>query len=189
MLVERVKEKNTMLLAFTIALLGAAFFALFPNYIVFIISLFLLGTGMAMLQVAINPLLRVAGGEEHFAFNSVMAQLVFGGASFLSPMFLTFLMDSMSERDNNLVKSIFANIISLQLSWTSLYWIFSIVLLLMIIVTFISKFPEVVRKEDEKSGIKEFLLRWGLEIISYLPHIILLGITIKGICLSFNFSQ
>ncbi|NWF89740.1 MAG: MFS transporter [Ignavibacteriaceae bacterium] len=152
MLVERVKEKNTMLLAFTIALLGAAFFALFPNYIVFIISLFLLGTGMAMLQVAINPLLRVAGGEEHFAFNSVMAQLVFGGASFLSPMFLTFLMDSMSERDNNLVKSIFANIISLQLSWTSLYWIFSIVLLLMIIVTFVSKFPEVVRKEDEKSG-------------------------------------
>jgi len=42
---------------------------------------------MAMLQVAINPLLRVAGGEENFAFNSVLAQLVFGGASFLAPMF------------------------------------------------------------------------------------------------------
>ena len=47
----------------------------------------------------------------------------------------------------------------------------------------------VLQEEDEKSGIKEFLLRWGLEIISYLPHIILLGITIIGIYLSFNFSQ
>ena len=46
-----------------------------------------------------------------------------------------------------------------------------------------------LQEEDEKSGIKEFLLRWGLEIISYLPHIILLGITIIGIYLSFNFSQ
>jgi len=41
-----------------------------------------------MLQVAINPLLRVAGGEEHFAFNSVLAQLVFGLASFISPQLL-----------------------------------------------------------------------------------------------------
>jgi len=29
---------------------------------------------MAMLQVALNPLLRVAGGEEHFAFNSTLVQ-------------------------------------------------------------------------------------------------------------------
>ena len=46
-----------------------------------------------------------------------------------------------------------------------------------------------LQEEDEKAGIKEFLLRWVLEIISYLPHIILLGITIIGIYLSFNFSQ
>ena len=32
-----------------------------------------IGAGMAVLQVAINPLLRVAGGEEHFAFNSAFA--------------------------------------------------------------------------------------------------------------------
>jgi len=38
------------------------------------------GLGMAILQVAINPLLRVAGGEEHFAFNSAFAQLIFGSA-------------------------------------------------------------------------------------------------------------
>ena len=41
-------------------------------------SLFLIGSGMAMLQVVINPLLRMSGGEEHYAFNSVLAQLIFG---------------------------------------------------------------------------------------------------------------
>lgn len=56
-----------------------------PHYLIFLISLFLMGTGMAMLQITINPLLRVSGDEEHFAFNSVMAQLVFSGASFIAP--------------------------------------------------------------------------------------------------------
>ncbi len=46
---------------------------------------------MTMLQVAINPLLRAAGGEEHFAFLSVMGQLVFGSASFLSPLVYSYL--------------------------------------------------------------------------------------------------
>ena len=61
-----------------------------PRYPTAILSLFLIGAGMAALQVAINPLLRVAGGEEHYAFNSVLAQLIFGGASFLSPFIYTY---------------------------------------------------------------------------------------------------
>jgi len=43
---------------------------------------------MAVLSVVINPMLRVAGGEEHFAFNSVLAQLVFGLASFCKSLFI-----------------------------------------------------------------------------------------------------
>jgi len=33
----------------------------------------------------------VAGGEEHYAFNSTLAQLVFGGASFISPRIYSYL--------------------------------------------------------------------------------------------------
>src|SRR5512135_1318345 len=71
MLVERYKEKRVMLAAFLMALAGALLFGAMPRFSVAMISLFLIGTGMAMLQVGINPLLRVAGGEKHFAFNSV----------------------------------------------------------------------------------------------------------------------
>ena len=142
-LVEKYKEKRIMISAFVVAFLGALLFSLFPSYFVFILSLFLMGSGMAMLQVAINPLLRVSGGEKHFAFNSVMAQLIFGGASFLAPMFLTYLI---------LNKTIFAKLVPNYLPWVALYWVFTLILLLMVFVIVISKFPEVERKEDEKSG-------------------------------------
>ncbi|NTU51845.1 MAG: sugar MFS transporter, partial [Candidatus Aminicenantes bacterium] len=64
MLVERYREKPVMIGAFVLALAGALLFATLPRYPTAIVSLFLIGAGMAMLQVAINPLLRTAGGEE-----------------------------------------------------------------------------------------------------------------------------
>jgi fucose permease len=74
MLIERIGEKPVLIGSFALA--GSLFLALYPRFGVALTSLFVIGIGMAMLQVVINPLLRVAGGEEHFAFFSVMAQLV-----------------------------------------------------------------------------------------------------------------
>src|ERR1700726_2388242 len=84
--VERFTEKPVMIVAFFAATIGALSFALHPAYSVALPSFFVIGSGMATLQVALNPLLRVAGGEEHFAYNSAFAQLVFGTASFISPL-------------------------------------------------------------------------------------------------------
>jgi len=153
MLVEKYKEKITMFVAFIVAFIGALLFSLFPHYLVFLVSLFLMGTGMAMLQVAINPLLRVSGGEEHFAFNSVMAQLVFGGASFIAPLFLTYLITNLEQKpDANVVKSVFSRLVPVGLPWTSLYWIFALIALIMVIIISLSSFPVVERKDDEKAG-------------------------------------
>ena len=152
-LLEKYSEKPVMIGAFMVSLLGALFFSLFPSYIVALISLFLIGIGIAILQVAINPLLRVAGGEEHFAFNSVMAQLVFGGASFISPYIYSYLVINLkSDNVNSLIINIFKKIVPNNLPWVSLYYLFFIVILLMIITIALSKFPTVVKKEDEKAG-------------------------------------
>jgi fucose permease len=157
MLVEKYKERKIMVAAFAVAFAGALIFSAFPHYLVFIVSLFLMGTGMAMLQVAINPLLRVSGGEEHFAFNSVLAQLIFGGASFIAPLFLTYLINSLQQNNGtNIVKLVFSNLVPTNLSWTSLYWVFAVIFLLMIIIISLSKFPVVKRKEDEIAG------SWGV---------------------------
>ncbi len=163
MLLEKYNEKKIMVAAFLIAAVGAFLFALIPVYSIAIVSLFLIGFGMAMLQVAINPLLRTAGGEEHFAFNSVFAQLFFGGASFLSPQLYSYLVKNLESghTNNNILLSSLSNLIPQGLPWVSLYWIFALISVLMVIVIAVIKLPKVELKEDERTGawktIKELL--------------------------------
>jgi fucose permease len=98
MLVQKYNEKTIMTAAFVVAFIGSLILALWPDYLTAILSLFLIGCGMAMLQVVINPLLRTAGGEENYAFTSVLAQLIFGAASFVSRWYiLTWSQISMSK--------------------------------------------------------------------------------------------
>ena len=133
-LIEKYSEKFVLILAFLFALVGAATFVFFTSFSIALISLFLIGLGMAMLQVVINPLLRVAGGEEHFAFNSVMAQLFFGAASFLSPWLYSYLVQNLHTQKSNLLLDILNKVVPHHLEWVSLYWVFAVVVLLMIIV-------------------------------------------------------
>src|ERR1700676_3346624 len=125
-LVERFREKPVMILAFLMGTAGSLSFALFPEYRVAVVSLFVIGAGMAILQVAINPLLRVAGGEEHYAFNSTLAQLVFGSASFVSPRIYSYLVLNLNGRspDQNIILRIVRWLTPAELPWASIYWIF-----------------------------------------------------------------
>lgn len=154
--VERYGEKQVILAAFLVSFFGAILFSMFPTFPIALLSLFLIGTGMAMLQVAINPLLRVAGGEEHFAFNSVMGQLAFGLASFISPFLFSYLvlnLENYSSPDqSNFIIELFHNIVPDNLPWVSLYWIFAIISLFMLLFIYPIKLPKVERNEDEKAG-------------------------------------
>ena len=155
-LVERYREKPVMQIAFCIAFVGALLFAMFPSYLMAVASLFLIGSGMAMLQVSINPLLREAGGKENFAFNSVLAQLFFGLASFLSPLVYSYLVINLQEDDNSgFLHSTLSALVPEELPWVSLYWIFAFVAFIMTVVITVFKFPKVSLKEDEKVGALE----------------------------------
>lgn len=147
MLIEKYKEKKLMVAAFIIAFLGSLLLAAYPNYLTAVLSLFLIGCGMAMLQVVINPLLRTSGGEEHYAFTSVLAQLIFGLASFISPLIYSMLVKRLKESPDS-----FSAYVPLNLPWISLYWLFAIICLLMILVIAVTKFPAVELKEDEEAG-------------------------------------
>lgn len=153
-LIEKYREKKIMVAAFMVAFLGALILALFPNYLTAVVSLFLIGSGMAMLQVVINPLLRAAGGEEHFAFNSNLAQLIFGLASFLSPMVYSYLVLNLqgSEQPSGFIISTLAGIVPENLPWISLYWLFTVICLIMIGIIAISRFPKVELSEEEEVG-------------------------------------
>ena len=155
-LLEKWGEKTMMILAFFMSFAGALIFAVDPKFNVFVFSLFTIGTGMAILQVVINPLLRVSGGEEHYAFNSVLAQLIFGLASFVSPQVYSYLVTNIDkgEVDKPLI-GLMSKLVPPSMSWVSMYWIFATLSILMIIIILFVKFPEVELQEDEKVGTKD----------------------------------
>jgi MFS transporter, FHS family, L-fucose permease len=77
-LIEKYSQKSITIIAFLLIVFGTFIFLLHPVFLTFAVSLFIVGAGMAMLQVVINPLLRTAGGEEKYSFYLVLAQLLAG---------------------------------------------------------------------------------------------------------------
>ena len=153
MLLLKFKEQHLIVSAFIVIFFGAILFALFPSYLTALFSFFIIGCGMAVLQVVINPLLRVTGGEEHFAMYAVFAQLVFGFASFLSPLVYTQLAsETFFATDDSFFHALSTFLIPKELPWISLYFLFSIISLFMILILAFSKFPKIELKSNEKSG-------------------------------------
>ena len=109
MLIEKYNEKTIMVAAFIVAFTGSLILAVFPNYLAAVGSLFIIGCGMAMLQVVINPLLRTSGGEEHYAFYSILAQLIFGLASFVSPLVYSNIVINLKQNNTG---SLFSKLLS-----------------------------------------------------------------------------
>lgn len=139
MLIESRGTRYTLFTAFMLNFIGALAIALMPGYASVIAGLFVIGLGMALLQVVINPLMRTAAGEEHFAFFSVMAQLVFGLASFLSPLAFRLYMRQQGPDGE-------------PLAWLNFYWYFSAAFVLLALLNYKLPLPTVELKEDERAG-------------------------------------
>ena len=160
MLLERFKEKKIMAASFVVALVGSLILALFPNYLSAVGSLFFIGCGMAMLQVVINPLLRTAGGEENYAFYSVLAQLIFGLASFVSPLVYSTLVVKLKQPgEQEGIFGLLSKLVPADLPWISLYFLFVVICFIMFFVILLSKFPKVELNNDEKAGLWETHLK------------------------------
>jgi FHS family L-fucose permease-like MFS transporter len=138
-LVEARGPRFTLLAAFALNLLGCLAIALHPVYAAVIGGLFVIGLGMAMLQVVINPLMRATGGEGHFAFFSVMGQLVFGLASYISPQVFSVLMRQPWAAQQ-------------PLAWVLFYRSFVAVYLVLIVVTSALAIPRIDLTDSERAG-------------------------------------
>lgn len=164
LLVERLGAKPSLLLALGVNLAGAALFAFAPSYTTAIAALFVIGIGMAALQVVINPLTRTVGGEQQYAFYSVMGQLVFGLASFVSPRVFTAIMDRAGAGQTG---GLF-RLVPHGLPWVLLYWLFMALFMGALALTTAMPLPRVELNADERvSGLAAYatLLRdpkvWG----------------------------
>ncbi len=157
LLVERYGEKPVLLAAFGLAAAGAVVFAFNPEFSFALISLFVIGLGMAMLQVVINPLLRVVGGEANFAFNSVLGQLAFGAASFLSPWLYSYLVQNLHTGNDTFYFRFLEKMVPADLSWVSVYYLFALLAVLMFVLISRVRFPKVELREDERVDLGKSL--------------------------------
>lgn len=156
---EKYGSKKMMIIGFLLAFTASLLFARIPSLGVFLFSLFAIGSGMAILQVVINPLLRQSGGKENYAFTSVMAQLIFGLASFISPLVYSWLVTGVGKGENsNPIINFLSYITPKNLTWVSIYWIFALFSIIMIALITLIKFPKVELNEDEKVGTKDSYL-------------------------------
>ena len=140
-ILEKTGNKQMIFFAFALSFVGALTIIIFKTYTSLLFSFFLIGTGMAILQVVINPLLRVSVSPQNFAFFSVIGQLVFGFASFLSPIFYKSIVQS-SEVN---AYSFFADS-----PWVLIYLSFLLLLALVSVIVYVVKLPSITFSEGEK---------------------------------------
>lgn len=162
-LIDKYGEKPVLLTGFLMPFIGTVLFACIPVYPMLLASSFIIGLGMAMLQTVLNPLQRVVGGEENYAFVAEMAQFVFGVASFVSPLVYTWLIHALDpavhQPGKNFLLDILAQVTPVTLPWVSLYWVFTALLLVMLVVVALVRFPRIELKDDERSGSSSSYLR------------------------------
>ncbi|MEM9363513.1 MAG: MFS transporter [Bacteroidota bacterium] len=142
MLLESYGQRRMLVVAFLMSFLGSTLFVLLPTFEIFLVSLFTIGSGMAILQVVINPLLRVSGGEEHYAFNSVLGQLCFGAAAFLSPYVYSKIVSN----------DVFSDFFSVNLDWVLMYGLFALLSLGMVFLVVFLNFPKMQLKDEDRMG-------------------------------------
>ena len=152
MFVDKAGEKPVLLVAFAMAAIGSFAFAIWPSFTMAMLSLFCIGTGMAMLQVAINPLLRVSGGKEHFAFYSVLAQLLFGAAAALSPLVYSHIVQGLVSGEQQPYTQWLAAVVPSDMQWLSMYWLFAVLSVLMLVLIFLVRLPKVEKTANESTG-------------------------------------
>lgn len=156
LLIDQYGEKPVLFLGFLMPFIGTILFACLHTYPALLASSFIIGLGMAMLQTVLNPLQRTVGGEENYAFVAELAQFMFGIASFLSPLVYTYLIKELNAETymagRNAFIDLLASVTPSDLPWVSLYWVFSGILLVMLVTVALARFPKITLQEEEKSG-------------------------------------
>lgn len=158
LMIDRYGEKPVLLIGFAMPLLATLSFAWIHTYPMLLASSFIIGLGMAMLQTVLNPLQRTVAGEENYAFIAEVAQFTFGIASFLSPLAYSYLVKNLSSEQyiqgKNVLIDLFAIVTPLEMPWVSLYWLFSLLLLIVLVAAAISKFPTIAHEKESKEAQK-----------------------------------
>lgn len=178
-LLNKVGYKNGIVVGFCIMALGAFLFipaAYGRTYIVFLIGLFTLGTGLAVLQTVANLYITLIGDQERATQRISMMGICNKGAGILAPLAFSYAI--LRPSDNELFQQIplmdeltrGQALDELILRVVIPYAVVGIVLLLMGVLIKLSPLPELESKEEQSIESKNSLFQF--------PHLVLGAVAI-----------
>jgi FHS family L-fucose permease-like MFS transporter len=150
--------KNGMFIGLIIMAIGALMFipaAYSRQFIVFLSGLFLLGTGLALLQTAVNPFITIIGPSESAAKRMAIMGICNKFAGFVSPLVLTALVMNGMERfkeENLMLLSLYQKNERLNEFAARLVGPYTAMALILIVFALLVKYSSL---PDEVSGVDE----------------------------------
>ena len=144
---------------FMFVLTGILIFVIFLMYKTSVVSLFIIGSAAAIIQVTAVPLVRKTCGAENLAFHTTLNQLMFGAGAFLSPVIYSWLTSNMLDGRSFFPVNILLHIVPEGFEWTSAYWIFLSLALSLTALVFFMRLPKHEKPDPsaktENSAYKE----------------------------------
>ena len=173
-ILEKIGFKKGMVLGLWVMAIGTSVFipaAIFRTYLFFLIGLFIMGTGLALLQTASNPYVTVVGPKESAAKRISILGVCNKLAGAIAPLLLAYFV--FSDADSFSQSLQFMNALEKSLALDELarrvimpYSIMSIALVVMGIAVYFSPLPTI---EEDKENSEDV----GKRHIWAFPHLIL----------------
>ena len=173
---EKYSPKKILFFAYFFAIAGVILFVTFLQYQTSVISLFIMGSSVAIMQVISIPLLRDACGAENLAFHTTLTQCMYGIGAFLSPGIYSWFTTNMLHGARFFPLNVLSQIIPPGFEWTSAYWFFILLLLILIVVVALMRFPKqadepssaAARKDAYKELLRnKYVIFYFLAIVCY----------------------
>ena len=172
--------KKGMAIGLGIMALGALLLipaALSANYILFLIALFTLGSGLTILQTASNPYIVLVGPSESAAMRISVMGLINKSAGILAPLVFTALMFSdLGTLTNDLLSPEEINLLASKLIMP--YLVMAVILIGLIFLVLFSSLPEIAFDEREENAEKTNILHYPQIVLGSIALFFYVGVEV-----------
>lgn len=138
-LLDRIGNKKTFLWGISLVLIGSTIFALIPKYEIGLISLFVMGTGVTVLQMVGNLLVKkIDEDETKYSRNLTLTQIFCGIGGLGGGFLISFLIKD------------------LGLQWQSMYYLFTALSFIVAALVLVTYIPENTETKEEKPTMNDY---------------------------------
>lgn len=139
-LLDKYGNKKMFLFGIGLVFLGSILFAIYPEYVVGLFSLFVIGIGVTALQMVSNLLVKeIDEDETKYSRNLTLTQIFCGVGGLGGGFLIGFLIKD------------------LGFHWQSIYYVFSILAMIVAVWVFLTNIPEAHASHDEKPSMKDYV--------------------------------